>query len=63
MGPGNRLGNEASDLNRQVPRQRQWNSAAQTKSELTTDRTRRCRHLRELRIQRPLSHQGMAALG
>ena len=43
MGPGNRLGNEASDLNRQVPRQRQWNSAAQTKGELTTDRTRRCR--------------------
>ena len=43
MGPGNRLGNEASDLNRQAPRQRQWNSAAQTKGELTTDRTRRCR--------------------
>ena len=43
MGPGNRLGNEASDLNRQVPSQRQWNSAAQTKGELTTDRTRRCR--------------------
>ena len=36
MGPGNRLGNEASDLNRQVPRQRQWNSATQTKGELTT---------------------------
>jgi hypothetical protein len=43
MGPGNRLGKQASDLNRQVPRQRQWNSAAQTKGELTTDRTRRCR--------------------
>ena len=43
MGSGNRLGDEASDLNRQVPRQRQWNSAAQTKGELTTDRTRRCR--------------------
>ena len=43
MGPGHRLGNEASDLNRQVPRQRQWNRAAQTKGELTTDRTRRCR--------------------
>ena len=43
MGPGNRLGNEASDLNRQVPRQRQWNSATQTQGELTTDRTRRCR--------------------
>ena len=43
MGPGNRLGNEASDLNRQVPRQRQRNSAAPTEGELTTDRTRRCR--------------------
>ena len=43
MGSGNRLGDEASDLNRQAPRQRQWNSAAQTKGELTTDRTRRCR--------------------
>jgi hypothetical protein len=43
MGPGHRLGNEASDLNRQVPRQRQWERGAQTKGELTTGRTRRGR--------------------
>ena len=36
MGPGNRLGNKASGHNRQVPRQRQRNSATQTKGELTT---------------------------
>lgn len=36
MGPGDRLRNEAGDLNRQVPRQRQWDSAAQTKGELRT---------------------------
>ena len=43
MGPGHRLGSEASDLNRQIPRQRQRNSAAQTKGELTTEGTHRCR--------------------
>jgi len=43
MGPGHRLGNEASDLNCQVPSQRQWKRAAQTKGELTTGRTRHCR--------------------
>ena len=36
MGPSHRLVNEASDLNRQVPSQRQWNSATQTEGELTT---------------------------
>lgn len=43
MGPGHRLVSEASDPNRQVPRQHQWNCAAQTKAELTTNRARRCR--------------------
>ena len=36
MGPGHRFVNDVSDLNRQVPSQRQWNSATQTKGELTT---------------------------
>jgi hypothetical protein len=36
MGSGHRLVNEASDLNRQVPRQRQRNSSTQTQGELTT---------------------------
>ena len=62
MGPGNRLGNEASDLNRQVPRQRQRNSAAQTKSELTTDRAPPAIPT-NCEFQRPLSRQGMPAFG
>ena len=36
MGPGHRLGNEASDCNRQVPSQRQGKSGKQTEGELTT---------------------------
>jgi hypothetical protein len=41
MGPGNRRVNEASEPNRQVPGQRQWNSATQAKGDLTTVAVRR----------------------
>jgi DNA-binding transcriptional LysR family regulator len=55
----------------EVPRQRQWNGAAQAKSELTTDRTRHCGRSQELRISRvrflakasPLSSRPNAAVG
>jgi len=63
MGPGNRLGNEARDLNRQVPRQRQRNSAAQTQSELTTDRAPLPAIPTNCEFQHPLSRQGMPAFG
>ena len=48
MGPGHRLGSEASDFDRQVPRQRQWNSATQTKGELTTVADRPTRDTRQV---------------
>ena len=48
MGPGHRLVNEASDLNRQVPRQHQWNRATQSQGELTMDRTRPCQRFSRL---------------
>ena len=63
MGPGNRLGNEASDLNRQAPRQCPWNGAVQTKSELTTDRAPLPAIPTNCEFQRPLSRQGMPAFG
>ena len=55
MGPGHRLGSEASDFDRQVPRQRQRNSATQTKGELTTVADRPTRDTRQVMRKYPES--------
>ena len=55
MGPGHRLGSEASDFDRQVPRQPQWNSATQTKGELTTVADRPTRDTRQVMRKYPES--------